>query len=174
MCPQPKFSVFPAIMMCFLLCLLGLAGVSRQEEGQQRVSRGDDIFGNGKHQDALSVYCLWKTSLFVNLLFCIYLLLFSNHIRNFLYPLLSCWCWCFSISCLLVPCFQIPAQQTTPSPAQLHAQQVESRRHCAQEDHEAEYQRALVNIKESVRSVNGLDIKESLQEQIRQWFLECR
>ncbi len=117
----------------FLLCLLGLAGVSRQDEGQQRVSRGDDIFGNGKHQDALPVYCLWKTSLFVNCCVCLYLLLFSNHILNFLYPLFSCWCWCFSISCLLVPCFQIPAQQTTPSPAQLHAQQVESRRHCAQE-----------------------------------------
>uniref|UniRef100_A0A671KY90 IQ motif containing with AAA domain 1 n=1 Tax=Sinocyclocheilus anshuiensis TaxID=1608454 RepID=A0A671KY90_9TELE len=64
--------------------------------------------------------------------------------------------------------------QTTPSPAQLHAQQVESRRHCVQEEHEAEYQKALVNIKESVRSVNGPDIKESLQEQIRQWFIECR
>ncbi|XP_026117912.1 dynein regulatory complex protein 11 isoform X1 [Carassius auratus] len=68
----------------------------------------------------------------------------------------------------------IPAQQTTPSPAQLHAQQVESRRHYVQEEHEAEYQKALVNIKESVRSVDGPDIKESLQEQIRQWFLECR
>ncbi|XP_042581585.1 dynein regulatory complex protein 11-like isoform X3 [Cyprinus carpio] len=68
----------------------------------------------------------------------------------------------------------IPAQQMTPSPAQLHAQQVESRRHCVQEEHEAEYQKALVNIKESVRSVDGPDIKESLQEQIRQWFLECR
>uniref|UniRef100_A0A9J7Z317 IQ motif containing with AAA domain 1 n=1 Tax=Cyprinus carpio carpio TaxID=630221 RepID=A0A9J7Z317_CYPCA len=72
-------------------------------------------------------------------------------------------------------CIQkIPAQQMTPSPAQLHAQQVESRRHCVQEEHEAEYQKALVNIKESVRSVDGPDIKESLQEQIRQWFLECR
>ncbi|KAL1273093.1 hypothetical protein QQF64_028955 [Cirrhinus molitorella] len=68
----------------------------------------------------------------------------------------------------------IPAQQTTPSPAHLHAQQVESRRHCVQEEHEAEYQRALVNIKEAVQSVDGPDIKESLQEQIRQWFIECR
>ncbi|XP_048056438.1 dynein regulatory complex protein 11 isoform X2 [Megalobrama amblycephala] len=68
----------------------------------------------------------------------------------------------------------IPAQQPTPVPAQLHAQQVESRRHGVQEEHEAEYQRALVNIKESVRSVDGPDIKESLQEQIRQWFIECR
>ncbi|RXN24887.1 IQ and AAA domain-containing 1-like protein [Labeo rohita] len=68
----------------------------------------------------------------------------------------------------------IPDLQTTPSPAQLHAQQVESKRHCVQEEHEAEYQRALVNIKEAVRSVDGQDIKESLQEQIRQWFIECR
>uniref|UniRef100_A0A672RTX3 IQ motif containing with AAA domain 1 n=1 Tax=Sinocyclocheilus grahami TaxID=75366 RepID=A0A672RTX3_SINGR len=66
----------------------------------------------------------------------------------------------------------IPAQQTTPSPAQLHAQQVESRRHCVQEEHEAEYQKALVSIKESVRSVDGPDVKESLHKQIRQWFIE--
>lgn len=39
--------------MFFLHHLLGLAGVSRQEEGQKGVSRGDDIFGNGKHQVAL-------------------------------------------------------------------------------------------------------------------------
>uniref|UniRef100_A0A673G3T8 IQ motif containing with AAA domain 1 n=1 Tax=Sinocyclocheilus rhinocerous TaxID=307959 RepID=A0A673G3T8_9TELE len=39
---------------------------------------------------------------------------------------------------------------------------------------EKRYQKALVNIKESVRSVDGPDIKESLQEQIRQWFIECR
>lgn len=39
----------------FPLHLLGLAGVSRQEEGQKGLSRGDDIFGNGKHQVALSI-----------------------------------------------------------------------------------------------------------------------
>jgi len=65
-----------------------------------------------------------------------------------------------------VPYFQIPAQQPTPTPAQLHAHQLESRRHGMQE--------ALVNIKESVQCVDGPDIKESLQEQIRQWFIECR
>ncbi|XDV36100.1 hypothetical protein PO909_005945 [Leuciscus waleckii] len=64
--------------------------------------------------------------------------------------------------------------QPTPTPAQLHAQQLESRRHGMQEEHEAEYQRALANIKESVQCVDGPDIKESLQEQIRQWFIECR
>ncbi|XP_051986459.1 dynein regulatory complex protein 11 isoform X1 [Xyrauchen texanus] len=68
----------------------------------------------------------------------------------------------------------IPAQKPTPSLAQQHAQQVVSSRHVVQEEYEAEYQRALVSIKESVWSVDGPDIKETLQEQIRQWFIECR
>lgn len=68
----------------------------------------------------------------------------------------------------------IPAQQPTPSPAHLHAQQVKDSRHRVQEEHETEYQKALVSIKESVRTVDGPDIKETLQEQIRQWFIECR
>lgn len=62
----------------------------------------------------------------------------------------------------------------TPSPAHLRAQELKDGRHRVQEEHEIEYQKALVNIKESVRSVDGPDIKETLQEQIRQWFIECR
>uniref|UniRef100_W5UA69 IQ and AAA domain-containing protein 1 n=1 Tax=Ictalurus punctatus TaxID=7998 RepID=W5UA69_ICTPU len=62
----------------------------------------------------------------------------------------------------------------TPSPAQQQAKHVESSRHQMQEQHEAEYQQALITIKESVRLVDGPDIKETLQDQIRQWFLECR
>ena len=58
--------------------------------------------------------------------------------------------------------------------ALLQAQQVEASRRLVQEEHEAEYQRALVHIKESVVSVEGPDIRETLQEQIRQWFIECR
>ncbi|XP_041936286.1 dynein regulatory complex protein 11 [Alosa sapidissima] len=61
-----------------------------------------------------------------------------------------------------------------PSPAEQYAQQVEASRRVVQEQHEAEYQRALISIKESVREVEGLDIRETLQEQIRQWFIECR
>ncbi|KAI4888903.1 hypothetical protein NFI96_032048 [Prochilodus magdalenae] len=60
------------------------------------------------------------------------------------------------------------------SPAQQRAQQVENSRRQVQEQHETEYQQALVTIKESVHLVDGPDIKETLQEQIRQWFLECR
>ncbi|KAM9483755.1 LOW QUALITY PROTEIN: dynein regulatory complex protein 11 [Clarias gariepinus] len=65
-------------------------------------------------------------------------------------------------------------QLPTPSRAQQRAKHVESNRHQVQEQHEAEYQQALITIKESVRLVDGPDIKETLQDQIRQWFLECR
>ena len=71
---------------------------------------------------------------------------------------------------------QVPPeqQQQRPSVAQLKAQQVETTRRLVQEENEAEYQRALVSIKESVRAVDGPDLRETLQEQIRQWFIECR
>uniref|UniRef100_A0A674DE24 IQ motif containing with AAA domain 1 n=1 Tax=Salmo trutta TaxID=8032 RepID=A0A674DE24_SALTR len=68
----------------------------------------------------------------------------------------------------------VEQQQQRPSVAQLKAQQVETTRRLVQEENEAEYQRALVSIKESVRTVDGPDLRETLQEQIRQWFIECR
>ncbi|XP_075807434.1 dynein regulatory complex protein 11 [Microtus pennsylvanicus] len=40
--------------------------------------------------------------------------------------------------------------------------------------HEKNYQEALVSIKEELRLMEGQDIKEQLQDQIRQWFIECR
>uniref|UniRef100_H2YYL2 IQ motif containing with AAA domain 1 n=1 Tax=Ciona savignyi TaxID=51511 RepID=H2YYL2_CIOSA len=43
-----------------------------------------------------------------------------------------------------------------------------------QEENEVEYQQALVTIKEKIRQVEGPDIKETMQDQIRQWFIECR
>ncbi|KAI5108887.1 IQ and AAA domain-containing protein 1 isoform X1 [Silurus meridionalis] len=69
---------------------------------------------------------------------------------------------------------KIDPQLSTPSSAQQRAKHIESSRHRMQEQHEAEYQQALINIKESVRLLDGPDIKETLQDQIRQWFLECR
>ncbi|XP_078084803.1 dynein regulatory complex protein 11-like [Mustelus asterias] len=60
------------------------------------------------------------------------------------------------------------------SPAQLQAQKIALQRNVVQEVHEVEYQEALLTIKEQVRAVEGLDIQETLQEQIRQWFIECR
>ena len=40
--------------------------------------------------------------------------------------------------------------------------------------HEQGYQQALVTIKETVRRVDGPDMKEQMQDQIRQWYIECR
>ncbi|MBN3307280.1 DRC11 protein, partial [Amia calva] len=67
-----------------------------------------------------------------------------------------------------------PPQQQQPTPTQLRARQAEGERRLRQEEHEAEYQDALVSMKEAVRAREGPDIRETLQEQIRQWFIECR
>ncbi|XP_019347570.1 dynein regulatory complex protein 11 isoform X3 [Alligator mississippiensis] len=56
----------------------------------------------------------------------------------------------------------------------MQAQRVEAMRCEVQEKHEEEYKKALVAIKNRLREMEGPDIKESLQEQIRQWFIECR
>uniref|UniRef100_G1KYI0 IQ motif containing with AAA domain 1 n=1 Tax=Anolis carolinensis TaxID=28377 RepID=G1KYI0_ANOCA len=61
-----------------------------------------------------------------------------------------------------------------PSPSLLRAQKVDNLRCEIQDKHESDFQEALVTIKERVKEVEGPDIKESLQDQIRQWFIECR
>eukprot|EP00111_Clytia_hemisphaerica_P004244 TCONS_00012119-protein len=52
-------------------------------------------------------------------------------------------------------------------------QQMEKRR-IIQQENEREYQKALVTIKEKLREVEGPEMRERLQDQIRQWFIECR
>ncbi|XP_061463641.1 dynein regulatory complex protein 11 isoform X2 [Rhineura floridana] len=61
-----------------------------------------------------------------------------------------------------------------PSISLLRAQKVDNLRCEIQEKHELDFQKALVSIKERVKEIEGPDIKESLQDQIRQWFIECR
>ncbi|XP_076848767.1 dynein regulatory complex protein 11 isoform X2 [Brachyhypopomus gauderio] len=68
----------------------------------------------------------------------------------------------------------VEPRRLTPSDAERQAGQVEGLRQQTQEQNEAEYQQALVTIKESVQLVDGPDMKAALQDQIRQWFLECR
>ncbi|XP_056157558.1 dynein regulatory complex protein 11, partial [Lampris incognitus] len=68
----------------------------------------------------------------------------------------------------------LPAKPPSLSRARLTAQQAKASRHLAQEQNEEEYQRALVHIKESVWATEASDIRETLQQQIRQWFMECR
>ncbi|XP_038642218.1 dynein regulatory complex protein 11 isoform X1 [Scyliorhinus canicula] len=67
-----------------------------------------------------------------------------------------------------------PPSFQEPSSAQLQAQKIALQRNVVQEVHEVEYQEALLTIKEHLRAVEGPDIQETLLEQIRQWFIECR
>ncbi|NXE45648.1 DRC11 protein, partial [Casuarius casuarius] len=62
----------------------------------------------------------------------------------------------------------------TASTSLLHAREVNALRGEVQERHEEEYQKALVYIKDRLKEMEGLDIKETLQDQIRQCFIECR
>ncbi|XP_063173921.1 dynein regulatory complex protein 11 [Candoia aspera] len=67
-----------------------------------------------------------------------------------------------------------PPHFQRPSASLLRAQKVDTLRCEIQEKHESDFEKALVNIKERVKEIEGPDIKESLQDQIRQWFIECR
>ncbi|XP_028611239.1 dynein regulatory complex protein 11 isoform X2 [Grammomys surdaster] len=60
------------------------------------------------------------------------------------------------------------------SDAVVQSEQVSNLRNEVQLKHEQNYQEALINIKEDLRMLEGPDIKEHLQDQIRQWFIECR
>ncbi|CAF1009153.1 unnamed protein product, partial [Didymodactylos carnosus] len=50
----------------------------------------------------------------------------------------------------------------------------EEERRKRQEKHEIAYQQALIATREKIRQTEGPDMKERLQDQIRQWFIECR
>ncbi|XP_070850240.1 dynein regulatory complex protein 11-like [Chaetodon trifascialis] len=68
----------------------------------------------------------------------------------------------------------IPAEPPGPSSSQLQAQQVSVGRRLIQDQNEEQYQRAQLSVKQSVLDVEGSNMRETLQEQIRQWFIECR
>ncbi|XP_067154802.1 dynein regulatory complex protein 11 [Apteryx mantelli] len=67
-----------------------------------------------------------------------------------------------------------PPHFQTTSTLLLHAREVNALQDEVQERHEEEYQKALVYVKDSLKELEGLDIKETLQDQIRQHFIECR
>lgn len=54
------------------------------------------------------------------------------------------------------------------------ASKTEQQRRVTQKMHENEYQQALVTIKDKIRETEGPDMKETMMDQIRQWFIECR
>ena len=49
--------------------------------------------------------------------------------------------------------------------------QIEERRRKVQEDHELEYEKALVQIKEDIREKEGDEMIESMKDEIRDWFI---
>ncbi len=68
-----------------------------------------------------------------------------------------------------------PPQPSNPKhEAAALAAAVEVERRVTQDTHEREYQQALVTIKEKIREIEGPDMKETMMDQIRQWFIECR
>ncbi|KAM4836385.1 dynein regulatory complex protein 11 isoform 2-T2 [Thomomys bottae] len=56
----------------------------------------------------------------------------------------------------------------------VQAENVDRLRSDMQKKHEDNYQEAMVTIKEDLKLIEGQDFKETLQDQIRQWFIECR
>ena len=54
------------------------------------------------------------------------------------------------------------------------AGEVMDHRRQVQLENEKEYQKALVSIKEKLRDVEGAEMRENMQDQIRQWFIESR
>ncbi|XP_045414661.1 dynein regulatory complex protein 11 isoform X2 [Lemur catta] len=56
----------------------------------------------------------------------------------------------------------------------IQAERVNRLREELQIKHEENYKEALVTIKDNLKLTEGPDIKESLQDQIRHWFIECR
>uniref|UniRef100_A0A3B4THQ9 IQ motif containing with AAA domain 1 n=1 Tax=Seriola dumerili TaxID=41447 RepID=A0A3B4THQ9_SERDU len=89
----------------------------------------------------------------------------------------SATCWSVSwflwfLIVLVVP--QIPAEPPGPSPHQLRAQQFSAGLRLIQDQNEEEYQRVQLSVKCSVLDMEGTDMKESLRDQIQQWFSECR
>ncbi|CAK8678578.1 unnamed protein product [Clavelina lepadiformis] len=71
----------------------------------------------------------------------------------------------------MVPAKEVKSKKAHPK---VFAEKTETDRRVTQEENEVEYQQALVTIKEKIRQVEGPDIKETMQDQIRQWFIECR
>ncbi|VDI43111.1 dynein regulatory complex protein 11-like [Mytilus galloprovincialis] len=67
-----------------------------------------------------------------------------------------------------------PRPQNLKNTHEALATKRESERRVKQTNYEIEYQNALVQIKEKIKESEGPDIKESMMDQIRQWFIECR
>ncbi|XP_062854919.1 dynein regulatory complex protein 11 [Trichomycterus rosablanca] len=62
---------------------------------------------------------------------------------------------------------------TQPSAATELTRAGKALRRVRQEEHKEEYQNAQISITKSLREMEGPDMKETMKDQIRQWFIEC-
>ncbi|KAJ8301907.1 hypothetical protein KUTeg_020894 [Tegillarca granosa] len=67
-----------------------------------------------------------------------------------------------------------PPPAGTKNTAQAMSVKIESQRRLTQRNNEEQYQQALITIKDKIQETEGPDIKETMMDQIRQWFIECR
>lgn len=49
-----------------------------------------------------------------------------------------------------------------------------ARRRQKQREHEEDYQKAITDATHEIRNLEGPDIKQTMKDQIRQWFIECQ
>ncbi|XP_051760262.1 dynein regulatory complex protein 11 isoform X1 [Ctenopharyngodon idella] len=61
-----------------------------------------------------------------------------------------------------------------PSQNELAAQNNKANRRTRQEEHEDDYQKSIGSVIYQLREVEGPEMKETMKDQIRQWFIECR
>ncbi len=61
-----------------------------------------------------------------------------------------------------------------PSQTELDALNSGANRRTRQEDHEDDYQKSIGSVIYQLREVEGPEMKETMKDQIRQWFIECR
>ncbi|VDL92577.1 unnamed protein product [Schistocephalus solidus] len=84
----------------------------------------------------------------------------------------SGFCSCLN-SCLNLEPLNPHYITTVTGPTKM-AKRIEGLRRIAQAMNAQEYEQALVTIKEKIRQNEGVEMQDRMQEQIRQWFLECR
>lgn len=61
-----------------------------------------------------------------------------------------------------------------PRPAETTAQTNTVCTRVKQEEYEDDYQKCIAAVTEQLRDMEGDNTKQSMKDQIRQWFMECR
>ncbi|XP_053286785.1 dynein regulatory complex protein 11 [Pleuronectes platessa] len=61
-----------------------------------------------------------------------------------------------------------------PRPAEIAVKATEACNRIKQQEHEEDYQKSIVAITKQLLDVEGHDMSNTMKDQIRQWFIECR